>query len=65
MTDYSAYIRQTAKIVGVSDDHEAVAACEKVVQQELVYRLAYNSDGVAFKMGRRQGARRAHISIDT
>ena len=31
----------------------------------LVYRLAYNSDGVAFKMGRRQGARRAHIPIDT
>jgi hypothetical protein len=32
---------------------------------DLVYRLAYNSDGVAFKIGRRQGARRAHISIDT
>src|SRR5271166_4760883 len=31
----------------------------------LVYRLAYNGDVVAFKMGRRQGARRAHISIDT
>jgi hypothetical protein len=27
----------------------------------LVYRLAYNSDIVAFKMGCRQGARRAHI----
>jgi hypothetical protein len=27
----------------------------------LVYRLAYNDDIVAFKMGRRQGARRAHI----
>ena len=27
----------------------------------LVYRLAYNGDVVAFKMGRRQGARRAHI----
>ena len=26
----------------------------------LVYRLAYNGDVVAFKMGRRQGARRAH-----
>ena len=31
----------------------------------LVYRLAYNGDVVAFKMGRRQGARRAHILIDT
>jgi hypothetical protein len=28
--------------------------------KELVYRLAYNGDVVAFKMGRRQGARRAH-----
>jgi heterodisulfide reductase subunit A-like polyferredoxin len=28
---------------------------------ELVHRLAYNDDVVAFKMGRRQGARRAHI----
>jgi hypothetical protein len=28
---------------------------------ELVYRLTYNGDVVAFKMGRRQGARRAHI----
>jgi hypothetical protein len=27
----------------------------------LVYRLANNGDVVAFKMGRRQGARRAHI----
>jgi hypothetical protein len=27
----------------------------------LVYRLSYNGDIVAFKMGRRQGARRAHI----
>jgi uncharacterized protein with PIN domain len=27
----------------------------------LVHRLAYNGDVVAFKMGRRQGARRAHI----
>src|SRR5258708_25165925 len=27
----------------------------------LVYRLAYNGDGVAFKIARRQGARRAHI----
>jgi hypothetical protein len=31
----------------------------------LVHRLAYNGDVVAFKMGRRQGVRRAHISIDT
>jgi hypothetical protein len=29
-------------------------------QGVLVHRLAYNSDVVAFKMGRRQGARRAH-----
>ena len=34
-SDYSAYVAQTAKIVGVSDDLEAVAACEKKVQQEL------------------------------
>jgi hypothetical protein len=27
----------------------------------LVYRLTYSGDVVAFKMGRRQGARRAHI----
>ena len=27
----------------------------------LVHRLAYNGDGVAFKMGRRQGARRGQI----
>jgi hypothetical protein len=33
--------------------------------ERLVHRLAYNGDVVAFKMGRRQGARRAHISIDT
>src|SRR5262252_7299466 len=30
-----------------------------------VHRLAYNGDIVAIKMGRRQGARRAHIWIDT
>jgi Cof subfamily protein (haloacid dehalogenase superfamily) len=34
-SDYSPYVGQTAKIVGVSDDHQAVAACEKVVQEEL------------------------------
>jgi Cof subfamily protein (haloacid dehalogenase superfamily) len=34
-SDYSAYVAQTAKIVDVSDDLEAVAACEKKVQQEL------------------------------
>ena len=28
--------------------------------KELVYRLAYNDDVVAFKIGRQQGARRAH-----
>jgi hypothetical protein len=31
----------------------------------VVHRLAYNGDIVAIKMGRRQGARRAHIWIDT
>ena len=39
-SDYSAYVGQTAKIVGVSDDHEAVAACEKVVQQELGHHVS-------------------------
>jgi Cof subfamily protein (haloacid dehalogenase superfamily) len=39
-SDYSAYTGQTAKIVGVSDDHEAVAACEKVVQQELGHHVS-------------------------
>jgi len=38
--DYSAYIGQTAKIVGVSDDHDAVAACEKVVQEELGHQVS-------------------------
>ena len=31
----------------------------------VVHRLAYSGDIVAIKMGRRQGARRAHIWIDT
>jgi Cof subfamily protein (haloacid dehalogenase superfamily) len=39
-SDYSAYIGQTAKIVGVSDDHAAVAACEKVVQEELGHQVS-------------------------
>ena len=34
-SDYSAYVDQVAKIVGVSDDLAAVAACEKIVRQEL------------------------------
>ena len=38
---------------------------ETLAARLLVYRLTYNGDVVAFKMGRRQGARRAHISIDT
>src|ERR1700730_569943 len=38
--DYSRYLGQTAKIVGVSDDHEAVAACEKVVQEELGHQVS-------------------------
>jgi Cof subfamily protein (haloacid dehalogenase superfamily) len=33
--DYGEYVRETAKIVGVSDDLEAVAACEKKVRGEL------------------------------
>jgi Cof subfamily protein (haloacid dehalogenase superfamily) len=39
-SDYSAYVGQTAKIVGVSDDHDAVAACEKVVQEELGHQVS-------------------------
>ena len=39
-SDYSPYVRQTAKIVGVSNDYEAVAACEKVVQQELGHQVS-------------------------
>jgi Cof subfamily protein (haloacid dehalogenase superfamily) len=39
-SDYSPYIGQTAKIVGVSDDREAVAACEKVVQEELGHQVS-------------------------
>jgi hypothetical protein len=39
-SDYSAYVGQTAKIVGVSNDHEAVAACEKVVQDELGHQVS-------------------------
>jgi len=39
-SDYAAYIAQTAKIVGVSDNHEAVAACEKAVQQELGHQVS-------------------------
>jgi Cof subfamily protein (haloacid dehalogenase superfamily) len=39
-SDYSAYVGQTAKIVGVSNDHEAVAACEKVVQEELGHQVS-------------------------
>jgi Cof subfamily protein (haloacid dehalogenase superfamily) len=34
-SDYSAYIAQAAKIVGVGDDLEAVAKCEKKVREEL------------------------------
>jgi Cof subfamily protein (haloacid dehalogenase superfamily) len=34
-SDYSQYVAQAAKIVGVSDDLEAVARCEKKVQEEL------------------------------
>jgi Cof subfamily protein (haloacid dehalogenase superfamily) len=34
-SDYSVYVGQTAKIVGVSEDLEAVAACEKRVQADL------------------------------
>ena len=34
-SDYSVYLGQAAKIVGVGDDLEAVAKCEKEVQEEL------------------------------
>jgi len=34
------------------------------VSFNLVYRLAYNGAIVALKMGRRQGAKRAHIWMD-
>jgi Cof subfamily protein (haloacid dehalogenase superfamily) len=34
-SDYSAYVAQAAKIVGVGDDLEAVAKCEKKVREEL------------------------------
>ncbi len=34
-SDYSGYIAQAAKIVGVGDDLEAVAECEKKVREEL------------------------------
>jgi Cof subfamily protein (haloacid dehalogenase superfamily) len=39
-SDYCAYIGQTAKIVGVSDDHKAVTTCERVVQQELGHQVS-------------------------
>ena len=38
-----------------------VASFLELLQKELVHRLTYHGDVVAFKMGRRQGARRAHI----
>ena len=34
---------------------------ELIVDELPVHRLVNNADVVAFKMGRRQGARRAHI----
>jgi Cof subfamily protein (haloacid dehalogenase superfamily) len=34
-SDYSQYVAQAAKIVGVGDDLEAVAECEKKVREEL------------------------------
>jgi Cof subfamily protein (haloacid dehalogenase superfamily) len=34
-SDYSLYVGQAAKIVGVSDDLEAVAECDKKVREEL------------------------------
>jgi hydroxymethylpyrimidine pyrophosphatase-like HAD family hydrolase len=34
-SDYSGYLAQAAKIVGVSDDLQAVAACERKVRDEL------------------------------
>jgi ABC-type glycerol-3-phosphate transport system permease component len=38
-----------------------VLSQENLYPLTLVYRLVNNGDVVAFKMGRRQGARRAHI----
>ena len=34
-SDYSVYVAQAAKIVGVSNDLDAVAKCEKKVREEL------------------------------
>jgi Cof subfamily protein (haloacid dehalogenase superfamily) len=39
-SDYSKYIAQAAKIVGVGDDLPAVAACEKEVQAELGHHVS-------------------------
>ena len=38
-----------------------LARGDALPKSALVYRLTNNGDVVAFKMGRRQGARRAHI----
>jgi hypothetical protein len=35
LTDYSNYLDKAAKIVGVGDDVDAVAACESKVREEL------------------------------
>jgi Cof subfamily protein (haloacid dehalogenase superfamily) len=40
VSDYSPYFAATAKIVGVSDDFDAVAKCEKDVQAELGHHVS-------------------------
>jgi hypothetical protein len=41
--------------------HTMLAETPAGLFSAIVHRLTYNGDVVAFKMGRRQGARRAHI----
>ena len=43
------------------DDLSPTETLARLKMKFLVHRLAYNDDIVAFKMGRRQGARRAHV----
>jgi len=57
---------QQERNVGRSNNRPVLGAATRAYRKHLgeevlVYRLAYNDDVVAFKMGRRQGARRAHI----
>ena len=57
-------LRASAKLCSKEDENENDDEddCIAYFRKELlVYRLANNGGVVAFKMGRRQGARRAHI----